>query len=150
MRYEITAALFVVSAFLIYTTVNAVLTRRRHARQAARLGCKPINERPYNWPLGLDLLWRLMEADKRQEVPDEFNAIHKEMGVDTWSQYLLGGVTLTTIEPKNIQAILATQFHDFALGETRRRNFFPLFGNGIFTSDGKTWYAVPKKESAAD
>ncbi|TGZ83045.1 cytochrome P450 [Ascodesmis nigricans] len=44
-----------------------------------------------------------------------------------------------TIEPANIQAILATQFQDFELGELRRRQTMRLLGNGIFTADGKAW-----------
>jgi len=47
-----------------------------------------------------------------------------------------------TVDPKNIQAVLATQFHDFSLGQTRRGNFFPLLGNGIFTNDGKAWWVL--------
>jgi cytochrome P450 len=49
-------------------------------------------------------------------------------------------MNIYTCDPKNIQAILATRFQDFELGETRRQSFFPLLGNGIFTADGKEWY----------
>jgi hypothetical protein len=132
-------ALLLSSAFIVYTLVNSYLTSRRHAQRAAELGCKPALWRPYRWPLGTDMVWRLIQADRNQVVPDEFIAIANEVGVATWEQNLLGDPSIVTIDPKNIQAILATQFNDFALGEVRRNNFFPLLGNGIFTVDGKNW-----------
>lgn len=54
-------------------------------------------------------------------------------------QTLLGKDGFFTIEPKNIQAILATQFKDFGLGDARNNNFKPLLGRGIFATDGKQW-----------
>ena len=85
------------------------------------------------------MVWRLIKADRDQVVPDEMIAIANELGVSTWEQNFLGDLSLVTTDPKNIQTILATQFNDFALGEVRRNNFFPLLGNGIFTADGKNW-----------
>ena len=46
---------------------------------------------------------------------------------------------LFTVDPKNVQAMLATQFNDFQLGYTRAGNFAPLLGAGIFTSNGEAW-----------
>src|SRR3954451_22631696 len=46
---------------------------------------------------------------------------------------------LNTSDPLNIQALLATQFHEFGLGPTRKQNFHALLGNGIFTSEGEEW-----------
>ncbi|USP73415.1 translation initiation factor if-2 [Curvularia clavata] len=51
----------------------------------------------------------------------------------------MGVEGIFTIEPKNIQAILATQFKDFGLGKVRNRNFSPLLGHGIFSTDGEQW-----------
>ena len=55
---------------------------------------------------------------------------------------MLGSNFYQTFEPKNIQALLATQFSDFALGDVRRQAFYPMLGNGIFTADGKAWCVV--------
>jgi cytochrome P450 len=46
---------------------------------------------------------------------------------------------VTTAEPENIQAILATKFHDFDLGPTRAENFHDMLGDGIFTAEGEAW-----------
>lgn len=51
---------------------------------------------------------------------------------------MLSGFSTTTNDPENVKAILATQFKDF--GHARRHEyFFPLFGDGVFTLDGKGW-----------
>lgn len=140
MHNYINAVLFLFSTFVLYRIVTSVVTSRYHARRAAELGCKPPLSRPYRYPLGVDLVWRLVKADKAQVIPDEMVAIYNELKVNTWSQNMLGDSFIATVDPKNIQAVLATQFNDFALGELRTNNFFPLLGNGIFTTDGKSWY----------
>lgn len=139
MKSYVTAALLFFAASLVYLVVSSFLARRHHAQRAAELGCRPAPFRPYKWPFGADMVWRVIKADRDQVVPDEVVRIAEEMGVSTFEQNLLGDLNIVTTDPKNIQALLATQFNDFALGEQRRNNFFPLLGNGIFTSDGKNW-----------
>lgn len=56
----------------------------------------------------------------------------------TFEQSVLGRSGISTIEPENLKALLATQFNDFCLG-TREREFGPLLGQGIFTLDGAGW-----------
>jgi hypothetical protein len=41
-------------------------------------------------------------------------------------QMPLGKTTIMTPHPRNMQAIYATQFKDFELGETRNESFKPL------------------------
>jgi hypothetical protein len=139
MHTYVTYALLLLSAFIIYTFANSYLVNRRHAQRAAELGCKPALWRPYRWPLGTDMVWRLVKADQAQVVPDEMIKIANELGVSTWEQNFLGDPSFVTTDPKNIQAVLATQFNDFEIGQVRRNNFAPLLGNGIFTADGKNW-----------
>jgi hypothetical protein len=51
----------------------------------------------------------------------------------------VSGMTFTTtMDPENIKAILATNFKDFGIGH-RLPVFGPLFGSGIFTTDGAQW-----------
>ncbi|KAJ6153483.1 hypothetical protein N7497_007802 [Penicillium chrysogenum] len=57
---------------------------------------------------------------------------------NTYKQTFLSRNLITTIEPENVKAILATQFKDFSLG-TRHQQFYPLLGDGIFTLDGVGW-----------
>ncbi|GAD91500.1 RNA-dependent RNA polymerase, putative [Paecilomyces variotii No. 5] len=102
-------------------------------------GCMPVHQQKNNLPLGLDQLRRLIKAAEAGREPEEYSDMFVEEGCRTFATTVLGITFIQTVEPKNMQAILTTQFHDFALGRLRRRTFFPLLGNGIFTADGKTW-----------
>ncbi|KAI4094935.1 MAG: hypothetical protein LQ344_001980 [Seirophora lacunosa] len=44
-----------------------------------------------------------------------------------------------TIEPDNIQTVLATNFKDYELGTPRRRAFASLLANSILVADGPEW-----------
>ena len=44
-----------------------------------------------------------------------------------------------TVEPGNLQAMLATQFKDYELGKRRFDQFKPFIGQSIFSSDGAFW-----------
>ena len=50
-----------------------------------------------------------------------------------------GAKALLTVEPANLQAVLATQFEDFSVGHRRYNTFKPLIGHSIFSSDGPFW-----------
>ena len=128
--------------YIAYHFLSWFLSSRRHALNAAKLGCKAPPLRPYKLPLGIDMLQRMIKADREKRVADLLFNVYEEVGrASTWSQLFFGIESFYTVDPVNIQAILATQFKDFALGETRRKCFAPLLGNGIFTSDGSGWYA---------
>ncbi|KAJ6264920.1 Cytochrome P450 [Drechslerella dactyloides] len=52
---------------------------------------------------------------------------------------VLGDNSIITREPRNIQALLATQFDDFSVGAARHAEFGPILGEAIFTLDGPGW-----------
>jgi hypothetical protein len=140
MRSYLVGAVCLFSVYVAYYLLSSFFESRRHAREAARLGCKPPPRRFHLLPLGIDLAQRVMKADKEKSIPDMFLQVYEELGCPpTWVQYFLGVDNIVTADPKNIQAILATQFNDFEIGHTRRGNFAPMLGNGIFTTDGKAW-----------
>jgi hypothetical protein len=134
-----TAALAVGGALLLLYIASSIITNRRHAKQAADWGCQLPKRRQHYWPLGFDLVQQLIKADQAQLLPPELEKVQKSMGVDTWIQYVVSSDLIVTDDPQNIKAVLATQFNDFEIGPQRRGSFFPLLGNGIFTSDGKVW-----------
>lgn len=140
--YAFAVLLLLSSIYVVFLIINSFITARRHARQAAEWGCKPAPHRPHRLPLGLDLVWKMIKADQAQVVPDYVHGVFLEMKATTFTQNLFGDISIATIDPRNVQAILATQFNDFAIGELRRNTFAPMFGNGIFTSDGKSWYVL--------
>ncbi|KHN98863.1 Cytochrome P450 [Metarhizium album ARSEF 1941] len=56
----------------------------------------------------------------------------------TFQQNLLGRRGVNTVDPRNIEAILSTNFNDYSLG-LRAPTFQPVLGSGIFTQDGAAW-----------
>lgn len=46
---------------------------------------------------------------------------------------------ISTIEPENINSVLATDFKSFGLSESRKKILKPFLGEGIFTTDGTAW-----------
>jgi cytochrome P450 len=62
------------------------------------------------------------------------------MGTNTFRIFGLFNQSLvTTSDPENIQALLATKFHDFDMGPARKDSFYDLLGMGIFTAEGEAW-----------
>ena len=61
------------------------------------------------------------------------------VGATTFTAQLPGQQFIQTAEPENIKAMLATQFKDFELPAIRKGAFAPIFGHGIFTTDGLEW-----------
>jgi cytochrome P450 len=84
------------------------------------------------------MLRALARGDDLFEMFDER---HKKAGNTYISIGLFGtGVhPITTCEPRNMQAILGTQFEDYYMGQKRRAQFEPVLGKSIFNSDGPSW-----------
>lgn len=94
---------------------------------------------------GLANLKEMQQADKDQLFPDllikrqrEMTALHGRE-VTTFKSSVFFQDVYITHDPKNIQAMLATQFSDFDLGPARNGNMGATLGSGIFTQDGKAW-----------
>lgn len=126
-------------AFILFKVVSSTLTSRYHAVEAQRRGCKPPPKQENNWPFGLDRLRNVIRADAAKNFPDFLVEAFRAMGANTFEFNIIGTSGYLTSDPKNIQAILATQFNEFCLGPNRRNAFMPLLGSGIFTQDGKAW-----------
>lgn len=95
--------------------------------------------------MGLKQLKDVQAADKARMFPDFLEdrqrKVSKEAGreVSTFTYNILGQKIFFTSDPKNIQALLATQFNDFALGPVRHAIMGEVLGDGIFVQDGKKW-----------
>ena len=68
----------------------------------------------------------------------ELFLFHFRLWGTTLEQVFLGTKAFGTIEPRNLEAILSTNFHDYSMGP-RRKVMFPFFGDGIFTQEGAAW-----------
>lgn len=111
-------------------------SRRYEDALAAEKGCQPVIHRlPYKWPFAIDLLWKQYKAlpsGRLLEFQTPFMAIAPTIRLD------ILGEGFSTTDPKNVEAILNTNFEDYSLG-VRRDGLFPLLGEGIFTQDGSAW-----------
>jgi cytochrome P450 len=68
----------------------------------------------------------------------ELFLFHFRQTEDTVEQGFFGTTAFATIEPASLEALLSTKSKDFDLGR-RRDIMYPLFGDGIFTQEGRAW-----------
>ena len=122
----------------VYTIiVNARRSKHLEVELVSKHNCKDPIRLYYKWPLALDLLVEAFKADQAGAILGFFLSIIERTGT-TFEQVLLGSRGVDTIDPKNIEAVLSTQFDEFGLG-ARSDNFRALLGHGIFTQDGAPW-----------
>ncbi|KAI6867140.1 cytochrome P450 [Hortaea werneckii] len=132
-------------ALALFKAISWVVENRRHAAKARELQCQDAPDYPDQGILGLNVVKQMKEADRNKLFPDLL--IEREVVMSkltgrecsTFKNNLLGQTIYFTSDPKNIQAMLATQFADFDLGPVRRGNMGQTLGDGIFVQDGKPW-----------
>ncbi|KAJ8114336.1 hypothetical protein OPT61_g3762 [Boeremia exigua] len=132
-----------VVAFVAYSFISSAFTSRRHAATARTLGCEPAPIENWPDPFALVNLFRTMWAFSNNRILEYMRGTFDDTSalrtVTTYETRILGDKVFFTSDPKNIQAMLATQFKDFELGQVRRGSFAPLLGHGIFSADGGQW-----------
>lgn len=87
--------------------------------------------------LGLGLFKQMVTDSAARHSLERAFELTQERG-PTSSFVIFGKNFISTSDPENVKAVLATQFDDFYLGE-RSLVFGPFLGRGIFTEDGKHW-----------
>lgn len=119
-----------IAGLIVYSTISTISTNRRHAATAKRLGCKPAPIEHWPDPFALVNLFRTMRAFSNSQILDymkgTFNNTSANRKVSTYETKILGDKVIFTCDPKNVQAMLATHFKDFELGQVRRGSFAPL------------------------
>lgn len=140
MHTYVLLVLWAGASFALYKLVAIFLTERHHRSAAKRLGCEPAYQLKFFDVEGIRNVSRIIKADKEARLTDyvksRIDTASAEEGkiITTFDQKILGLRSVFTTDPKNVQAILATQFKDFGLGERRNTNFAPLLGNGIVST----------------
>lgn len=127
-----------IAALVVYN----VLVQAKHAAKAKSLGCLPTPLfRPWDI-LGLQNLSIELNGMKTNRLSYAFLNRKKEMsereGRDCKTfriKYPPGETWYYTFDPKNLQAVLATQFQDFQQPAARVGAFEPLLGLGIVCRD---------------
>lgn len=139
IRYAIAGLALVTVSYVIYVILNSFIRSWRHAALARKWNTQDPPVLKSRLPFGIDLVHQAIKSDKEMLFPLYCIELTEKVGALTYKYSTLGSTNVSTVDEKNIQAILATQFADFDLGPVRRGNFFPLLGNGIFTQDGALW-----------
>lgn len=80
--------------YIIYAAIVSYYNAWQYNRKAAARGCKPVALRPYKYPGGFDMIVRVFDADKRHQIPNEFEKIFLEdmKGKPTFRQYFFGSL----------------------------------------------------------
>ncbi|KAK6522087.1 Protein kinase alk2 [Arthrobotrys megalospora] len=133
--YYALGAVAAILGYIIWGRISFWL-RKRKFRQLH--GTKEPNFLPTSLPFGVDYLTSLLKQIKQQNMPEFVRANFEENG-HTFALKVLGATSISTREPLNIQAFLATKFKDYAIAPAKNGPFFPLLGNGIFVIDNHGW-----------
>jgi hypothetical protein len=126
------AIILAVIAFVAYRTISALVFRVQRSTKAKKLGCRPPPELPSPDPLGIINTLHLVKSNNAgcllEYIKDRWDRVSKTQGrpVLTISTHILRDPFFMTCDPRNIQAILATQFKEFELGSIRFGTFSPL------------------------
>jgi hypothetical protein len=119
-------------ALVLYKFLTLIITKYKHAGLANRLGCKPAPELPSRDPLGINNVIRMKKCNNAGRLlhhimeRNEISSKQEGRTVFTFRTHIFRNWLIFTCDPKNIQALLATQFDDFHLGSIRFGTFSPL------------------------
>lgn len=143
MGSSLTIIGYTLLAYIVVSYIRSYISERRFQDFACANGCEEPKRNTLNkLPWGLDGLWRVLTAfSKGQDLLDDLiiPRYAKLGSLTNITTGLFGRQIVDTIEPRNIQALLATNFKDFETGEVRAKQFGALMGKNIFTSDGAFW-----------
>ncbi|KAF2667049.1 cytochrome P450 [Microthyrium microscopicum] len=138
--------LLLLSAAIALFMIYCVAVQIRYVVKARYLGCQsaPLF-RPWD-VFGAQNFKIEMNGMKTNQLSYAFSSRKKEMSTKvgrdckTFRIYYPPGETwYYTFDPKNLQAVLATQFQDFQQPGPRVGAFEALLGLGIFSSNGAKW-----------
>lgn len=108
-----------------------------HRKQSKALHCQAAPASSSSFLFGIPAFYRLTVAVKEKRWI-EYLAEQYGINGGTFTQKIFARNIISTVDPENLKALLATQFKDFCLGN-RHQEFDPLLGDGIFTLDGAGW-----------
>ncbi|RYP15355.1 hypothetical protein DL765_005746 [Monosporascus sp. GIB2] len=136
MDFALCAAAILVTYVLCFR-ISLYIRARRFVKSH---GCMPAKKAPSWDPIfGLDHFARLGRAAAEHRYLSYWDQRMFGRFGNTFSINLMGKRLVFTNEPRNMQAVLVTQFADFDIGQRRRDISAQLLGVGLFNADGEVW-----------
>lgn len=132
--------LSVVVAAVVLRLLSSIAKSVYQVYKARQLGCGSVPLYYKGDPWGIGTLRESIGADKAKQIlkmsEERMQRVSDREGrqVTTMRMKQMGRESITTNDPKNIQAVLATQFKDFELGYSRKTSLSPLLGAGIVSA----------------
>jgi len=87
---------------------------------------------------GIDTLVRDVRDITQHRRNKQLYATFQKYG-KTYAFHVFGRRTICTIDPRNVQFVLATAMEKFSVGPGRQEAALPLVGKGVLTTDGESW-----------
>ncbi|KAK0107616.1 hypothetical protein ONS96_003422 [Cadophora gregata f. sp. sojae] len=133
-------AFFALACLGLFKLARRISNRRVFEKFKSLNECQGAIDISGSFPYGLDRINRIRNSRKSGEdfLDDILGGEFKN--ASTFQMTMVeGSCVLTTTEPANLQAMLATQFNNFDTGKMRHNQFWPVLGKSIFSSDGAFW-----------
>jgi cytochrome P450 len=125
--------------FLLRVIFLRVYSRLELAKISRSQNCAAPPRIPSRDPfLGIDTVLNNFRALKNNVRIKQVVSQHQKYGT-TFESFAFGRRVISTIDPRNIQAVLSTQHERFGVGPVREGAVEPMLGKGIISSDGETW-----------
>ncbi|PQE33662.1 putative cytochrome P450 52A12 protein [Rutstroemia sp. NJR-2017a WRK4] len=127
------------STYILYNLIQRIVLYHQRSQVIRQNGCKPYAKYPHKEPfLGLDLFFLNIGYSRAHKFLDHSLKRYQAHG-NTFATNFFGDNNIHTIEPENIKTVLSVRFKDFEFSPRRVSALGPIFGKGIFTTDGKEW-----------
>jgi hypothetical protein len=141
MIMRLSSAFLAAASAIASLALYYLVTAWRLKRKATALGCKPVPVWRVWDLLGINMTVMMTKAMSGNRLSEQIDSIVKEMQeregrkCTTFQVYFPPGLLhFFTFDPRNLQAVLATQFKDFQIPSSRLAGFRQLLGQGIVSN----------------
>ncbi|KAI1323340.1 cytochrome P450 [Xylariaceae sp. FL0255] len=132
--------LLICAAYLSHLVGQRIREYQADQELGRQHDCRLPPELPKRWPLGIDRIKELWDSNADGRLLAFLCSIAKdyEPRNNLYQFLLIGPRAFHILHPRNVEALLSTNFKDYGFG-CRPSVFRPLLGNGIFTQEGAAW-----------
>ncbi|ORY13521.1 cytochrome P450 [Clohesyomyces aquaticus] len=137
LKFKLVSAivLFLILKYLVHSIVQ----QSRISKAKKQHGCAEPPTLPSKDPFfGIDTVRNnLQQMKENRRIRTVYELSHK-LGF-TFQSWPFGRRVISTVDPRNVQFIFATEAHNFGVAPQREKAQSPLTGVGLITSDEPIW-----------